>query len=77
MCHGLKEHNRRAKHERGVWILVCRLPSKSLLLNPIEPKGVHGKRAFVEPERLLNAAEVEKRAWDDYGCRQREHLQMG
>lgn len=72
----LKEHNRRAKHEGGVRILVCRLPSKSPWLNPIEPKWVHGKRAIVEPERLLEAREVEARACRYYGCSQHEHLQQ-
>jgi hypothetical protein len=28
----------------GVRILVCRLPTKSTWLTPIEPKGVHGKK---------------------------------
>jgi hypothetical protein len=39
--------------------------------NPIEPKWAHGKKAVVEPERLLAAAEVRARACD-YGC---EHLE--
>jgi hypothetical protein len=72
----IQEHNRRVKKEGGVRILVCRLPSKSPWLNPIEPKWVHGKRAIVEPEKLLNAAEVEARACDYYGCEQHEHLQQ-
>ena len=38
---------------QGVRLLACRLPRKSPWLNPIEPKWVHGKRASVEPDRLL------------------------
>jgi hypothetical protein len=72
----IQEHNRRAKQEGGVRILVCQLPSKSPWLNPIEPKWVHGKRAIVEPERLLTAQEVETRACGYYGCSQQQHLQQ-
>jgi transposase len=70
------DHNRRAKREGGVRLVVCRLPSKSPWLNPIEPKWVHGKRAIVEPERVLSAREVERRACDYYGCSQYERLQQ-
>jgi hypothetical protein len=70
----IKEHNRRAKREGGVRLLVCQLPSKSPWLNPIEPKWVHGKRAIVEPERMLTATEVERRACDYYACEQHPHL---
>ncbi len=72
----LKEHNRRAKREGGVRIVVCQLPSKSPWLNPIEPRWLHGKRAIAEPERLLAAAEVEARVCHYYGCEQHEHLQQ-
>jgi hypothetical protein len=44
------EHNRFVKHSgKGIRLLVCFLPVKSLWLNPIEPKWVHGKRRIVEP----------------------------
>jgi hypothetical protein len=72
----IKGHNRRVKREGGVRLLACRLPSKSPWLNPIEPKWVHGKRAIVEPERLLTAHEVETRACEYYGCDHVEHLQQ-
>ena len=49
-------------------ILACRLPSRSPWLNPIEPKWVHGKRAVVEPERKLTAAELQQRLCDHYRC---------
>jgi len=72
----IKEHNRRAKQDGGVRIVACRLPSKAPWLNPIEPKWLHGKRAIVEPERVLTAQEVEERACSYYGCEQHEHLQQ-
>ena len=72
----VKGHNSRAKREGGVRLVTCRLPSKSPWLNTIEPKWVHGKRAIVEPERVLSAAEVETRACDYYGCTQHQHLQQ-
>jgi hypothetical protein len=58
----LRTHNRTVKQPQpGVRILSCRLPSKSPWLNPIEPQWVHGKRAVLEPERVLTAAELETR----------------
>ena len=72
----IKEHNHQAKREGGVRIVVCPLPSKSPWRNPIAPKGVHGKRALVEPERLRTAHEVETRACASDGCGQQEHRQQ-
>ena len=58
----IRAHNRQVKQQgQGVRILVCYLPVKSPWLNPIEPKWVHGKRAIVEPTRLLSAQEVADR----------------
>ena len=68
----IKTHNRRAKQEDGVRVVACYLPVKSPWLNPIEPKWAHGKKAIVEPERLLAAGEVRTRVCDYYGC---EHLE--
>lgn len=66
----IKAHNRQAKQQGGVRILACRLPSKSPWLNPIEPKWAHGKKAIMEPDRLLTAQEVKERVCDYYGCEQ-------
>jgi DDE superfamily endonuclease len=68
----MRQHNQRAKREGGVRILTCRLPVKSPWLNPIEPRWVHGKRAIVEPARLLTAAEVIARVCDYF---ETEHLE--
>ena len=48
--------------------MACYLPVKSPWLNPIEPKWAHGKKAIVEPDRLLSAAEVCDRVYAYYGC---------
>lgn len=68
----IKGHNRAAKATGGVRIVACFLPVKSPWLNPIEPKWAHGKKAVVEPERLLSADEVRTRVCDYYAC---EHLE--
>jgi hypothetical protein len=65
----IRAHNQRVKAlGSGIRLLVCRLPSKSPWLNPIEPKWVHGKRAVVEPKRKLGAAELRQRLCDHYQC---------
>ena len=70
----LRQHNHQVKQTgQGVRILACRLPSKSPWLNPIEPKWVHGKRAIVEPDRLLSAQEVMDRVYAYYGCTAEAH----
>jgi DDE superfamily endonuclease len=71
----IRAHNRRVKQgQRGVRIVLCLLPSKSPWLNPIEPKWVHGKRAVVEPDRLLTAQELADRVCAYYGCTHEPHL---
>jgi DDE superfamily endonuclease len=60
-------HNRRAKAAgSGCRLLICRLPSRSPWLNPIEPGWMHGERAVVEPDRKLTAAELQRRLCDHY-----------
>ena len=55
-------HNRRVKAAgAGCRLLVCRLPSKSPWLNPIEPRWAHGKRAVAEPDRKLTGQELRQR----------------
>lgn len=61
-------HNRRAKRDGGCRLLVCRLPSRSPWLNPIEPRRAHGKRAAVEPARKLTADELRQRLCDHHRC---------
>jgi hypothetical protein len=71
----IRAHNRQVKQRgQGVRILPCYLPVKSPWLNPIEPKWVHGKRAIVEPARLLSAQEVADRVCAHFGCSHDPHL---
>ena len=71
----IKEHNRKVKQSgQGVRILACLLPSKSPWLNSIEAKWVHGKRAVLEPERVLSPQELEERVYAYYGCTPELHL---
>lgn len=71
----VRAHNRQVKRSGGgVRLLVCCLPVKSPWLNPIEPKWVHGKRAIVEPTRLLSAREVAERVCAYFGCAHEDHL---
>jgi transposase len=68
----IKAHNRLVKREGGVRIIACYLPIKSPWLNPIEPCWAHGKRAILEPDRKLTAAEVRERVYGHFGC---EHVE--
>ncbi len=54
--------------------MSCPLPVKAPWLNRIEPKWVHGKRAIIEPDRPLAAAEVVDRVCTYYGCEPLERL---
>jgi transposase len=70
----LKTHNQRVKRTGGCRLIVCPLPSKSPWLNPIEPRWVHGKRAILEPTRLLTAQELIARVCTYYGCENLEPI---
>ena len=70
----IQQHNRKAKVQGGVRIIVAHLPVKSPWLNPIEPHWVHGKRAIVEPQRQLTARELIERVCTYYDCEQFDHL---
>ena len=65
----VRRHNREVKRTgHGCRLLICRLPSRSPWLNPIEPKWMHGKRAVVEADRKLTAEELQQRLCDHYRC---------
>lgn len=70
----IRTHNRHVKREGGCRLLVFYLPSKSPWLNAIEAKWVHGKRAVVEPDRALSAAELIQRVCEYYACENLELL---
>ncbi len=75
----IQQHNQtalQAQHEgkRGIQLIPCWLPTKSPWLNRIEPHWVHGKRAIVEPARLLTAEVLIQRVCDHFGCEPGEPL---
>jgi len=73
----LRAHNQQVKREgQGIRIVRCPLPSKSPWLNPLEAHWVHGKRAVVEPTRLLTAAELVERVTTHFGCPYEEPLSI-
>jgi hypothetical protein len=73
--HWIREHNQHVKHAcHGIRIVSCFLPVKSPWLNPLEAHWVHGKRAVVEPSRLLTAGELVERVNTHFGCPHQESL---
>jgi transposase len=72
----IKAHNRRVKQEGGCRLIVCRLPSKSPWLNPIEPKWLHGKRRVVEPDCVLSPQELEERVYAALQATPQDHLAL-
>lgn len=75
--HWIREHNQQVKQEgTGIRSVRCPLPSKSPWLNPLEPHWVHGKRAVVEPERVLTATELTDRVYAYFSCPHEEPLSI-
>jgi hypothetical protein len=73
----IREHNQTVKRAgSGVRLLVNQLPIKSPWLNPIEPHWVHGKRAILEPARLLSADELADRVCAYFACPHDPHLSI-
>jgi hypothetical protein len=70
----IQAHHRRVKREGGVRIMACHLPIQSPWLKPIEPCGIPGTRAILEPDRELTAAEVIERVCEDSECEDVGHL---
>jgi transposase len=57
----IRAHNRQAKQDGDVRLLVFPLPKKSPWLNPMEPRWVHAKRKVCEPDGDLTPAELQRR----------------
>jgi hypothetical protein len=73
----IDERNRAVKSRgEGLRTISCLLPKKSLWLNPIEPKWVHGKRRVVEADGLLGAYELADRVCAAFDCPHYEHLSI-
>jgi DDE superfamily endonuclease len=73
----IRAHNQQVQREgQGIRIVRCPLPIKSPWLNPLEAHWVHGKRAVVEPTRLLTSAELVERVNTHFGCPYEEPLSI-
>jgi DDE superfamily endonuclease len=73
--HWLREHNQRVTRDRqGLRLEPCLLPIKSPWPNPLEAHWGYGKRAVVEPSRLLTARELMERVNAHFGCLHHEPL---
>lgn len=64
----VKAYNRQARQEGKCRLILCRLPTRSPWLNPIEAKWVHGKRNVAEPARLLSVSDLIQRVCAYYHC---------
>lgn len=60
-------HNKRVKRSGGVRLTLGRLPVRSPWLNTIETKWGPAKRAILEPDRSLTAAEITARVCEHFG----------
>jgi transposase len=70
----VEEQNRRAEHGAGVKVVICELPVASPWLNNIEPCWTHAKRAIMEVNRKLTAAEITTRVYEHFQCEQLPYL---
>lgn len=64
----IEEQNRRAERGAGVRVDLCELPVASPWLNNIEPCWTHAKKAVMEADRKLTAAEITQRVCEHFGC---------
>jgi hypothetical protein len=71
----VRDHNRQAKKDGGVKLVICELPVASPWLNNIEPCWKHAKKAIMEPDRKLTAEEIMGRVCDHFGCELLPYLQ--
>jgi transposase len=68
VCGWVDEQNRRAARGEGVRVDRCELPVASPWLNNIEPCWTHAKKAIMEVDRKLTAAEITARVCEHFGC---------
>src|SRR5262249_2672006 len=62
------EQNRRGRGGGGGSGGSCGLPPASTWLNNIEPCWTHAKKAVMEPDRKLTAAEITARVCEHFEC---------
>jgi transposase len=66
--------NRCARRGEGVKVVICELPVASPWLNNIEPCWTHAKKAIMEFDRKLTAAEITGRVCEHFGCEMLPYL---
>jgi transposase len=71
----VKDHNRRARRQGGVKLVICELPVASPWLNNIEPCWKHAKKAILDLDRKLTAQETVSRVCEHFGCELLPYLQ--
>jgi transposase len=74
VAHWVEEQNRRAERGEGVKVVICELPVASPWLNNIEPCWTHAKRAVMEVDRKLTAAEITNRVCEHFHCQRLPYL---
>jgi transposase len=74
VAHWVEEQNRRAERGAGVKVVICELPVASPWLNNIEPCWTHAKRAIMELDRKLTAAEITNRVCEHFQCERLPYL---
>lgn len=62
------DQNRRARRGEGVKVVICELPVAAPWLNNIEPCWTHAKKAVMDPDRKLTAAEITSRVCEHFEC---------
>jgi transposase len=70
------DQNRRAARGAGVRVDLCELPVASPWLNNIEPCWTHAKKAVMEADRKLTAAEITARVCEHFGCELLPYLKV-
>jgi transposase len=74
VAHWVEEQNRRAERGEGMKVVICELPVASPWLNNIEPCWTHAKRAVMEVDRKLTAAEITNRVCEHFQCERPPYL---
>jgi transposase len=70
------EQNRRARRGQGVKVVICELPVASPWLNNIEPCWTNAKKAVMDADRKLSAAEITTRVCEHFGCELLPYLKV-
>jgi transposase len=72
----VKEQNQRVKCGKGVRVVICELPAASPWPNNIEPCWTHAKKAIMEVDRKLTAAEMTHRVCEHFECELLPYLKL-